>query len=106
MSQTIRQKEIELCQNYLIFTKIFELYQVIRYSKRYQVARCPNTLKLYTLKVLLHENWINFFFFDLPGRAKILHLLGCHAIGINSSFNSFLSALRFSYLTCLTKKLS
>ena len=32
------------------------------------------------------------------------HLLGCHATGITSSFNSFLSALHFSNLVCLIKK--
>ena len=48
------KKKIELCQNDLIFTKIFELYQVFvcqndsKMSELYQVAKCSNTLKLYT----------------------------------------------------------
>ena len=36
---------------------------------------------------------------------KFHDLLGCHAIGINSSFNSFLSDLRFSNLICQAKSL-
>ena len=50
----VSKKKIELCQNDLIFTKIFELYQVFvcqndsKMSELYQVAKCSNTLKLYT----------------------------------------------------------
>ena len=39
-------------------------------------------------------------FFSSSDTYQSHHLLGCHATCINSSFNSFLSALRF----CLTKK--
>ena len=34
-----------------------------------------------------------------PKTQEFHPLLGCHVIGINSSFNSFLCALRFSNLT-------
>ena len=34
------------------------------------------------------------------------HLLGCHVTSMNSSFNSFLRALRFSDLICQVKGLT
>ena len=39
-------------------------------------------------------------FFSSFDTHKSNYLLGCHATGINSLFNSFLSALRFSNLIC------
>ena len=66
MSQKMRpEKKIELCQNLFIFTKIFKLYQLsilLGIHKRFQVLKCPNTLKLYTLKALLSKNRFYFFF--------------------------------------------
>ena len=56
------KKKLEVCQNDFIFKKIFELYQVIRYSQRFQVSSCSNNPNLYTLKALLNKNWIYFFF--------------------------------------------
>ena len=47
------RKKLELGQNDVIFTKIFELCQVLK---------CSNTLELYVLKALLGENWFYFFF--------------------------------------------
>ena len=47
------RKKLELGQNDVIFTKIFELCQVLK---------CSNTLELYILKALLGENWFYFFF--------------------------------------------
>ena len=55
------RKKFELRQNDLIFTKIFELYQV---------AKCSNTFKLYRLKESLSKNRLYFFFF-------FSHLLAC-----------------------------
>ena len=39
-------------------------------------------------------------FFSCSDTHQFHHLLGCNATGINSSFNSFLSALCFSNLIC------
>ena len=50
-----------------------------RCSQRFQVTKCFDTLKLYTLKTLLMKKF--FSSFDMQ---KFHHLLGCHAIGINS----------------------
>ena len=61
-----QEKNIELCQNVFMFTKIVKLYHVpiwLDIHKRFQVRKCPNTLKLYTLKALLSKNWFCFFFF-------------------------------------------
>ena len=43
-------------------------------------------------------------FFSSSDTHQSHHLLVCHATGINSSFNSFLSASHFSNLVCLIKK--
>ena len=71
------RKKFELCQNALIFTKAFELYQMkklLDIHKRFQGPKCPNTLKLYTLKPVLCKNLFYFFL-----------LIFCHA-NISSSF--------------------
>ena len=47
------RKKFELCQNDSIFTKISELYQV---------AKCSNSLKFYTLKALPAKNRFYYFF--------------------------------------------
>ena len=61
MSQKIREeKKFELCQINVIFAKISN-DKMIRYSQRFQVAKCSNTSKLYTLKAL-SKNWFYFFF--------------------------------------------
>ena len=68
-----------------LFTRIFELYHH---------ERDLNTLKLYTLKALLSKNRLHFLFL-------IHHLLGCHAIGINSSLIfifEFFAFFKFSLL--------
>ena len=57
------------------------------------VSKCSNTSILYTLKSLLSKNRFCFFFLS-SDRQKFYHLLGFHAIGINSSL-IFLSALHF-----------
>ena len=81
------RKEFELCQNDMIFTKIFKLYQVFlcqnnkiftKVSELYQVVTCSNTL----------------------------NLLGCHAVGINYSLNFFSSTLQFSNSICQAKSLT
>ena len=59
-------------------------------QKLYQVFKCPNTFILYISEASLSTSWLS------SGTQKFRHLLGYHAIGINSSFSSFLSALRFS----------
>ena len=59
-SQT--RKKFELYQNDLIFTKILDLYEM---------AKCLNTVKLYTLKALLSKNRF-YFFFLIFCHAKIL----------------------------------
>ena len=94
------RKKIELCQNDLIFTKIFELYHVTKcvdIHKRLQVSKCFNTFKLYTLKVLLSKNWFYFFF---------SYLLECKNSTIFNSLVFFLSALLLSNLIWLERKLS
>ena len=72
-------------------------------------TKCFNTPILYTTNTHFHNFSINIGsipFFSSFGMQKSNHLLGCHSIGIYTSFNSFLSVLRFSNLICLTKKLS
>ena len=49
------------------------------------LSKCSNTFILYTLKALLSKNRF-YFFFLIFSCAKIL---GCHAIGINSSLIFF-----------------
>ena len=71
-----------------------------RYSERFQVTKYFNTFKFHKLKT------VNSTFLSSSDMQKFHHLLGCHAIGINSSLISFLITLRFSNLICLTKKLS
>ena len=59
--------------------------------------KCFNTYILYTidaLKALLSKDWF-YFFFLISDKKKLHHLLACHTISINSSFNSFLSVLHF-----------
>ena len=43
-------------------------------------------------------------FFSSSNSHQSHHLLGCHTTVSNSSFNYFLSALRFSNLICLIKE--
>ena len=45
-------------------------------------------------------------FFSSSDTHQSHHLLGCHATGINSSLNSFLSALRLSNLICQDKNVA
>ena len=56
-----------------------------------------------TLLQPLSKNWF-YLFFLIFWHAKIPSFLVCHAIGTNSSFNSFLSALCFSNLICQAKR--
>ena len=45
-------------------------------------------------------------FFSSSEIRKFYHLVGCHAIRINYSFNPFSSDLRFSNLICQVKRLA
>ena len=63
------RKEFELCQNDMIFTKIFKLYQVFlcqnnkiftKVSELYQVVTCSNTLNLY--KNITQQKQVLFLF--------------------------------------------
>ena len=58
-----------------------------RYSQRFEVAKCFNTLKLYTLKALVKIGSISFF--SSSDMQKFYHCLGYHAIVINSLFKFF-----------------
>ena len=88
-----------LCQNDLIFTKIFELRSL--YDKMFQYSQT-----VYTLKVLLSKNWLYLFFFSSSEMQNFRHLIGCHAIIINYPFNSLLSALHFSNILSQTKSVT
>ena len=91
----------------LIILKHF--YQKTREGNFYTIF-CPKMFQyphiVYYQRTLLQSLGEDrfYFFFSSSDTKKIHHLLGCHASGINSSFNSFFSALRFSNLICLTKK--
>ena len=61
----------------------------------------PLLLLLYINDLLFNKRWIYFFFLTHQSR----HLLGYHAININSSFNYFLTSLHFSNLTFQAKSL-
>ena len=56
-------------------------------------------LKYYSVKI----GYISFF--SSSDTHQPHHLLRCHVTGINSSFNSFLSALRFPNIVCQAKSL-
>ena len=69
------RKEFELCQNDMIFTRIFKLYQVFlcqnnkiftRVSELYQVV----TILSICIKTQLNKNWF-YFFFAIFWHAKI-----------------------------------
>ena len=65
------------------------------------VAKCFNATDAhYSVKIVF------ICFFSSSEMQKFYHLLGCHVIRINSSFNSFLSDLRFSNLICQVKRLA
>ena len=98
MSQKSQTRKI---WNYIKSSCIIFCAKMTRYSQNffelYQgfVAKRSNTSILYTthaLKALLRKNWFNFFFLMLCMQ-KFHHFLGCHTTSIDSSFNSFLSAL-------------
>ena len=78
-------------------------YQIRKTISSLHVWKCPNTLKLYALKPLLVK--IGFVsFFSSSNMQKLYHLLGCHAIGMNSSLIFFLSALSFFKFTMPSQK--
>ena len=82
--------------------------KMTRYSQRFlNYIKKQNVLffSLYTLIALLSKNWFYFFFLSSDIQ-KFHHLLGCHAIGINSSLVFFLTALRFSCLLCQAESLT
>ena len=77
---------------------------MFQYPRRQNVSILPILYYRRTLLQLFNEHWI-YLFFSSSDTHQSHHLLRCHATGINSSFNSFLSALRFSKLICQAKKL-
>ena len=81
---------------------------ILNWFKYSQGVKCPNTLVLYTTNTHFHNSLINIgsvSFFSSSDTQQSHHLLGCHAIGINFSFNYFLSVLPFSNLICPAKSL-
>ena len=74
---------------------------MFQYLKRQNVSIPP--LPTQTLKTPQLIGSISFL--SSSDMKKLHHLLACHAIRINSSFNCFLSALRFSNLIRFIKKL-
>ena len=74
------------------------------YSQRFQVVKCSNTPKLYTLKASSVKIG-SISFFSCSDMQKWHHFLGCHVIGINSSLAFFLRSLRFPNLKCQAKSL-
>ena len=87
-----------VCLNNEIFTKIFELCQV-------NVAKYFNTSKFYTSDAHYSIKTGSITFSSSFDMQQFHHLLRNHATSINSSFNSFLSALLFSSLICQAKSL-
>ena len=85
LRQTIQKSQTRKNLNY---------FKMTRYSQRFKMAKCSNTLKLYILKALI------IFFFSSSDMQKIDHLLGCSAIDINSSSNFFFKFFAFSNLIC------
>ena len=82
-------------KRYLNYIKSMRV-KTARCSQRFlHFIKCWNTPKLYTLKELLSKNWFYFFFSPSPGMKKSQHLLGCHAIDINSSVISFFKCFTF-----------
>ena len=90
LRQTIQKSQTRKNLNY---------FKMTRYSQRFKVAKCSNTLKLYILKAL-SKNRFYFFFFSFSDMQKIDHLLGCSAIDINSSSTFFFKLFAFSNLIC------
>ena len=70
------------------------------------MAKCLGTLKSYTTATLKHYSIEigSISFSSYYDTQKFHHLLGCHAISINSSL-LFLSVLRFLNLICKAKSL-
>ena len=87
------------------FIKILNYIKWLYIHKNFQVSKVLNTSILYTLKALLSKIG-SISSFSSSDMQKFYYPLGCLAIGINSSFNSFLSLLCFSNLICLTKNFS
>ena len=85
-------------------TKCFNTFILI--LPTHSSRKCLNTSILYTTDIHFHNSSLSIMsisFFSSSDTQKSHHLLGCHAIGINFSFNSFLGVLRFSNLIYLTK---
>ena len=107
-------KDFELYQVFMLnWFKYFEVFWPKKSDKKIHtqcyVPKCFNTSILYTIDAHFYNPSVKIgfaSFFSSSDTQKFHHLLGSHTIGINSSFNSFLSALCFSNLICLTKKLS
>ena len=93
-----------LCQNEKIFTKILELYQVFLWENVLILSHCIKT-KSITHKQSALFLFLFVFLFSFFDMQRFPHLLWCHPISISSSFNSFLSALRFSNLLWQGKRL-
>ena len=89
-------------------------HEKIRHENSYTIF-CPKMFQyLHIVCLVMHDaDFYNLSvkissisFFSSSDTQKFHHLLGCQAIGINSSLIVFLSALHFSNYICLTKKLS
>ena len=80
-----------------------QLYQnqTTKFVYKFSVLKCANTPQLYTIDTNFYNCSINIGSIPLlstPDMHQSHDLLVCHITGINSSFNSSLSTLRFSNL--------
>ena len=113
-----RRIETFLAQNLERFWTISSLYAKLikniwtrkpdnKIHTQFFVPRFFNTPISYTTNTHFYNPLVKIVsttFFSSSGMQKFHHLKGCHAIDINSLFHSFLSALHFLNLICLTLK--
>lgn len=100
-------KDVQFCPIFKSIDHKFLVQNLCKYGLIYvslpQEAECFNTTHLYNTDANLYNSSINtesFSFFSSSDTRQSQNLLGCHTTGINSSFDSFLSVLRFPNLVC------
>ena len=74
-----------------------------------QETKCLKISQFYTSDANVYSSSVkigSISFFSSSNMHQSHNLFGCHAAGMNSSFNSSLSALPFSNLVCQAKSLT
>ena len=106
-------KDFEWYQVFIIkYFKYFEIFWSKKSDKKihtqFSLPKCFNISMLSTTDAYFYNLPVkigSISFFSSSDTLNIHNFLRCYAIDINSSFNLFLSALRFSNLLCQEKSL-